>query len=270
VERSNAEMARLAEGVTSHGDRAERLAARAVESARKADELAGRAEAHATRLDALAEQLERAADRAEQAAAGAERGAADAREAREGAEVEARVAKVQSEAARTHVHEAGRFARESRESAKSAREDGAGSSGSLRSPGARITRFDGPLRRKRLAAPARKPRPGFDDAQRPMATIGTDGSFRELNTRFSELVGYSESEFQAASWPPAIDRENMPRHREQLRAMRAGELDSVEVSTAYVHAQGLQVPVAGLLSAVRGRDGKPEHYLLEVRTPRPT
>jgi hypothetical protein len=37
-----------------------------------------------------------------------------------------------------------------------------------------------------------------------------------------------------------------------------------------VHAQGLQVPVAGLLSAVRGHDGKPEHYLLEVRTPRPT
>ncbi|HEY8769305.1 MAG TPA: PAS domain S-box protein, partial [Thermoleophilaceae bacterium] len=124
--------------------------------------------------------------------------------------------------------------------------------------------------RKRLATPARKPRPGFDDARRPMATIEPDGRFRELNERFSELVGYSESEFQAASWPPAIDRENMSRHHEQLRALRAGELDSVEVSTAYVHAQGLQVPVAGCLSAVRGRDGKPEHYLLEVHAPKPT
>jgi hypothetical protein len=28
--------------------------------------------------------------------------------------------------------------------------------------------------------------------------------------------------------------------------------------------------VAGRLSAVRGRNGKPEHYLLEVRVPQPT
>ncbi|MFL5514539.1 MAG: PAS domain S-box protein, partial [Gemmatimonadales bacterium] len=186
-------------------------------------------------------------------------------------EVEARVAKVQSEAARSHVHEAGRFAREARDSAKLVRDGGGAPADgrSFRSPGAHVPRF-GPLRRKRLAAPARKPRPGFDDATCPMATIELDGRFRVLNPQFSELVGYSEAEFQSASWPPAIDRDNMRMHREQLRALAAGELDSVDVSSYYVHAQGLQVPVSGRLTAVRADDGKLEHFLLEAEALQPT
>jgi PAS domain S-box-containing protein len=103
-----------------------------------------------------------------------------------------------------------------------------------------------------------------------MATIELDGRFRELNPQFSELVGYSEAEFQSASWPPAIDRDNMDLHREQLRALAAGEVDSVDVSTYYVHAQGLQVPVSGRLSVVRADDGNPEHFLLEAETLQPT
>jgi PAS domain S-box-containing protein len=255
--------------VEGSGRSAGELATRADASAKRAAELASRAEAAADRLERLAAQLEGAAARAEEAASSAERGAANAHEAAEGAEVEARVAKVQSEAARTHVHEAGRFAREARDSAKGPR-DGGMRGGRPLSVGAREPRFAGPLRRKRLAVPARAPRPGFDDSQQPKATIGPDGRFRELNRQFSELVGYSEAEFQVASWPPAVDRENLPRHREQLRALNEGKLDSVEVHTCYVHAQGLQVPVAGRLSAVRDADGRAEHYLLEVAPPDPT
>jgi hypothetical protein len=43
----------------------------------------------------------------------------------------------------------------------------------------------------------------------------------------------------------------------------SGRIDSAEVNTGYVHAQGLLVPVAGRISLVR--DGKePDHFLLEV------
>ena len=110
---------------------------------------------------------------------------------------------------------------------------------------------------------AREPRPGFDDAAHAMATIGLDGHFRELNQKFSDLVGYPEAEFEAATWPPVMDRANLPKHREQMEQMLEGSIESAEVNTGYVHAQGLLVPVAGRISLVR-QDGQPAHFLLEV------
>lgn len=98
--------------------------------------------------------------------------------------------------------------------------------------------------------------------------IELNGHFRELNPRFRELVGYAEAEFQAATWPPVSDRENLAKHRGQLRALSDGEVEEVAVDTCYVHAQGLQVPVSGRLSIVRDGGGDPDHYLLEVEQPR--
>jgi len=96
-----------------------------------------------------------------------------------------------------------------------------------------------------------------------MATIGLDGHFRQLNRAFTDLVGYPESEFAAATWPPVMDRANLPKHREQIEQMLAGAIDSAEVNTGYVHAQGLLVPVAGTIKLVK-EDGEPDHFLLEV------
>ena len=112
-------------------------------------------------------------------------------------------------------------------------------------------------------APERGQRPGFDDVASPMATIGLDGHFLQLNQAFSDLVGYGESEFAAATWPPVMDRANLTKHREQMEQMLAGAIESAEVNTGYVHAQGLLVPVAGKISLVRENE-EPDHFLLEV------
>jgi PAS domain S-box-containing protein len=109
-------------------------------------------------------------------------------------------------------------------------------------------------------------RRGFDDADLALATIGLDGHFEELNPAFSELVGYSEEDFRVASWPPVADRANFRRHRRQMQDLVAGRLESAEVSTGYVHAQGLLVPVVGRISLVR-EDGEPSHLLLEAGVP---
>jgi PAS domain S-box-containing protein len=95
-----------------------------------------------------------------------------------------------------------------------------------------------------------------------MAVIALDGHFKELNPAFSDLVGYSEAEFAAAVWPPVMDRANLQKHREQMRAMLAGTIGSAEVKTGYVHAQGLLVPVVGSIELVQ-ENGEPSHFLLE-------
>ena len=95
-----------------------------------------------------------------------------------------------------------------------------------------------------------------------MAKIGLDGRFQELNGAFSDLVGYSEGEFQQAIWPPVMDRANLDKHREQIKDMLAGTIESADVKTGYVHAQGLLVPVVGKLTRPRGR--RAAHFVLET------
>jgi PAS domain S-box-containing protein len=94
-----------------------------------------------------------------------------------------------------------------------------------------------------------------------MAKIRLDGRFEELNQAFSDLVGYSEAEFQQAVWPPVMDRANLDKHRDQMKDMLAGTIESADIKTGYVHAQGLLVPVVGKLSLVR-ENGEPDHFLL--------
>jgi PAS domain S-box-containing protein len=120
-----------------------------------------------------------------------------------------------------------------------------------------------PLFSKKDEGPKREPRPGFDDVKQPMARIGLDGRFQELNEAFTDLVGYSEGEFQQAVWPPVMDRANLDKHREQMKGMLAGDIESADIKTGYVHAQGLLVPVVGTIRLVR-ENGEPSHFLLET------
>ena len=90
-----------------------------------------------------------------------------------------------------------------------------------------------------------------------------DGRFRLLNQAFSDLIGYTEAEFQQAVWPPVMDRANLDKHRQQMKDLLEGRVESAEINTGYVHAQGLLVPIVGKLSLVR-EDGEPDHFLLET------
>jgi PAS domain S-box-containing protein len=223
---------------------------------------AERATASLEAVRALADELRAEVADAREAAARAQEAANEAADA---AAVEAKVARVQAEAARVHSEEAGGHAHAAREVAEAwasaAEKHGRGASDNGH---VKAERAEKP---KKAETPSREPRSGFDDAQNAMAVIGLDGRFQELNPKFSELVGYREQDFQTASWPPVADRANLDHHREQMRAMLAGELNSVDVNTGYVHAQGLLVPVAGTLAVERDDDGDARQFLLSVSAP---
>lgn len=252
---------RSAERAVEAATNAERGAERAVPAAeaveRDAQRAADAAAAAERNAERASEEAERAARRAEEAANALEHHLLEARKAAETAAVEAEVARVQAEAAKQVGRRGSAAAPGPAERPQPARQEPR--------PDSRAPLFG----KQRDLGPKREPRPGFDDEPNPMATIEIDGHFRELNPAFTDLVGYSEAEFSAAAWPPVMDRPNLPKHREQMRALLAGEAESVEVNTGYVHAQGLLVPVAGTLRLVRGDDGKPDHFLLSVVSPSP-
>ncbi len=97
------------------------------------------------------------------------------------------------------------------------------------------------------------------------ALIAFDGSFKRLDEAFCSLLGCREEDLRAARWPSIIDRENHKAHGEIARALKAGELQSAEVETVYMHAQGLLVPIAGTVSVHRPpAGGPPTHFLFRA------
>jgi PAS domain S-box-containing protein len=114
-------------------------------------------------------------------------------------------------------------------------------------------------------APAqREARPGFDDDAQPLAVIGLDGRFRELNPSFARLVGYQEHQFAKATWPSPHDRQHYAQQQQQLAELASGGLERVAVQSTYMHGQGLMVPVIGEITVMKGADGTPSYLLLRA------
>ena len=82
----------------------------------------------------------------------------------------------------------------------------------------------------------REPRHGFDDETVPMAVIGTDGKFKELNPSFCRLVGYQEHEFAKAAWPSPHDRQLYAQQQEQFSQLISGGLES-RAGAEHLHAR---------------------------------
>ena len=93
--------------------------------------------------------------------------------------------------------------------------------------------------------------PGF-----AAALIGSDGRFKRLDEAFCALLGAGEAELRNARWPSIIDRDNLQAHAEIARALRAGEIQSADVETIYMHARGLLVPVEGTVTLQRDAGGE--------------
>ena len=282
VETKLARAENRAGAVEQHADRAIAAVTAAERHVSRANEAAGDADRHASRAGEQAGAVEEAARRLAEAAAAAEREAERARDAAAAAEKAAGVARQAADeagASRLGHPEERRVISRYEPHADAAAHDRAAAArrGQLRGERPR----GGPAAVAAPAAPAgadphrplfanrkddtpkREDRPGFDDVKTPMATIGVDGRFRELNQAFSDLVGYTEPEFQQAVWPPVMDRANLDKHRQQMKDLLEGRAESAEINTGYVHAQGLLVPIVGKLSLVR-EGGEPDHFLLET------
>jgi PAS domain S-box-containing protein len=248
----------------------------------RANESAGDADRHASRAGEQAGAVEEASRRLAEAAAAAEREAERARDAAAAAEKAAGVARQAADEAgasrlghpeerrvisryEPHPEANGEATALPPLAAVNPEENGArgGPAAVAPAPAAGADPHRPLFANRNDDIPKREDRPGFDDMKTPMATIGIDGRFKELNQAFSDLVGYTEPEFQQAVWPPVMDRANLDKHRQQMKDLLEGRAESAEINTGYVHAQGLLVPIVGKLSVVR-EGGEPDHFLLET------
>ena len=277
-EKTSAQLTSLAEQVAAGRTEGEARAAELLQELAAVRELAEQA---TTGVTELREELTAVRMQAELANAVAEKARATAEAARlEEEKVEALQAEVQfaistmeeMKAGLTSAGQAALVARREAEQAKKAAEHAGDGTGETVTAvfreilGLAANRRPRGLQKAVEAPPPepREPRHGFDDEAAPMAMIGTDGKFKELNPSFCRLVGYQEHEFAKAVWPSPHDRQLYAQQQEQFSELISGKLESVPVQSTFMHGQGLMVQVIGEISAVKGEDGLPSHLLLRA------
>jgi PAS domain S-box-containing protein len=256
IHRGRSELERLREAATS-------IRLEAEEARRTADEAGARAGGAAAEVQAAVAE----AREARAAAEAARDQAAEARATLEAALADAEEARSQAAAAASEARESRAAADEARARADSAVRELAGARERLMADISDSTSEVVAPVEPTSTVPRRPMREGFDDVPTGMAVIGLDGHFKELNPRFSELIGYTEEEFRAASWPSIGDHEHLAEHRELMRALLAGERDEAHVETYYMGGSGLLVAITGQIRVVRDETGEPDHLLLTVDEP---
>lgn len=107
-------------------------------------------------------------------------------------------------------------------------------------------------------------RRAFEHSSIGVALVDALGNWMQVNRTLCDIVGYTEAELMALS-PDTIthpdDREN---DREQLQKMLRGETESYSMEKRFVHKNGTEEWISGVISAVRDNDGQ-MYFLWQLR-----
>lgn len=108
-------------------------------------------------------------------------------------------------------------------------------------------------------------RSAFDDAVTGMAIIGLDGRYLRVNSAFCEMLGYSEQELLALTFPEISSPEDADTGLEMSAKALSGELDSFQLEKRYYHKQGHVVWAAISVSLVHDAQGMPLYFISQVQ-----
>ncbi|MBD3239598.1 MAG: PAS domain S-box protein [Chitinivibrionales bacterium] len=113
---------------------------------------------------------------------------------------------------------------------------------------------------QQLRASGEKFRAIFEQAAVGMARVSfSDARWIDVNTAFTEMLGYSAEEFKATPWPRITHPDDLDLDLVPFRQMAAGELDSYTVEKRFIHKQGHHVWARLTLSLVRDEHGRPDY-----------
>jgi diguanylate cyclase (GGDEF)-like protein/PAS domain S-box-containing protein len=96
----------------------------------------------------------------------------------------------------------------------------------------------------------------FDNAPIGMALVRPDGSWLQVNGAFCRLLGYTEAELMTLN----VADLTVPGDP----TVKADESEETRNETRYLRADGTTIWVAASTTLVRGPDGKPLYYVLQV------
>jgi two-component system, cell cycle sensor histidine kinase and response regulator CckA len=91
----------------------------------------------------------------------------------------------------------------------------------------------------------------FDQAAVGIAQITTDGRFKRVNSKFANIIGYSNDELTMMSFDKITYPEDLNKERKIIDLVIKGEIDSFEIEKRYIHKNGHLVWIKLFSNVVR-------------------
>ena len=102
----------------------------------------------------------------------------------------------------------------------------------------------------------------FDESPLGMATSGSDYCFLSANEAFCQILGYSAQELTSRTFKDLTHPDHVTQDTEQIRKLLAGEIPVYHTDKKYVRKDRQIIWGKLKVSAMRGTDGRFEHFLV--------
>lgn len=99
-------------------------------------------------------------------------------------------------------------------------------------------------------------RKAFDEAPIGMSLVTTNGQFLKANTRYCQLVGYSEAELQSMTFQAITHPDDLGQDEAGMHQMLAGHRPTFEMEKRYITKQGTVIPVLMKTAPIRDASGQ--------------
>jgi len=102
----------------------------------------------------------------------------------------------------------------------------------------------------------------FDEAPLPMALVGADDRYMEVNRRFCEMLGYRSEELIGRSYLEITHPSDLSLNRELGESLTDGAVDHFTLEKRYIRSDGSDCWVEISVSILRGVDRRPLYFLV--------
>jgi diguanylate cyclase (GGDEF)-like protein/PAS domain S-box-containing protein len=104
----------------------------------------------------------------------------------------------------------------------------------------------------------------FQNSAIGMALISPQGKWLKINSKVSEIIGYSEAELLTKTFQDVTHAEDLNADLDQVRQMLAGEIESYKMEKRYIHKDGHLVWVLLAVTLVNDKNGAPQYFISQI------
>jgi two-component system sensor kinase FixL len=108
-------------------------------------------------------------------------------------------------------------------------------------------------------------RGAFDHSSIGIAVVSPDGRWVRANAALTAILGYSEADLRATTFPALSHPDDRSATLELLQRALTGEINRYELETRYVHKDGRTVSVLLTVSLVRDVNARPLHLICQIQ-----
>lgn len=108
-------------------------------------------------------------------------------------------------------------------------------------------------------------RNAFQHAAIGMTLVAPSGKWIMVNKALCDLTGYSETELLTVSFNGIARPDDLERYLDRVRQMLAGEVETCQMETRYLHKNGNIINLLVSLSIVWDEDGSPLHLISQLQ-----